>query len=151
MRNDQRASRTTTNSPVLLINPPDLTRRSTTADQQVDKIESKYNVSLPETYRQFLTSTDADAYRMLVGSDFEYSDLLDMRDKAEELLVESNATMKLKENDFVFVMHQGYQFLFFECLGDPDPPVFHYMEKDPDAKKVFDHFSLWLEDVKKDA
>ena len=50
----------------------------------------------------------------------------------------------LSKHDFVFLVHQGYQFLFFDTIYADDPPVFLYSDNEHEPKKIFDHFSEWL-------
>ena len=45
---------------------------------------------------------------------------------------------------FVFVMHQGYTMLYFDCTDGDDPPVYLFTDGEPAPRKVFDKFSAWL-------
>jgi hypothetical protein len=83
------------------------------------------------------------AGEFLVGTDFLFPDVLTLRGQAEGLLRECAAPLVLDPADFVFAMHQGYQFLFFRCDGSDDPPVFHYQDGDS-FTRVADRFSAWL-------
>jgi hypothetical protein len=109
-------------------------------------IEQAYSVRLPATYRYFLTRLGRRAGAFMQGTDFLYSDPLDIfhqRDIAESLLSDS-ARFVLSRTHFVFMSHQGYQILFFECDGSDDPPVMHYLEGDPLPKQAAESFSTWF-------
>ncbi len=41
-------------------------------------------------------------------------------------------------------MHQGYQFLYFDCDAGHDPPVYLFLEGEDAPRQVFDSFSQWL-------
>jgi hypothetical protein len=51
----------------------------------------------------------------------------------------------LPEDAFVFLMHQGYQFLFISLDQGDDPPVFLVTERDPYPKRMSDHFSSYID------
>jgi hypothetical protein len=59
------------------------------------------------------------------------------------LLRQSKAKVALDESDFVFAVHQGYQFLFFKS-GMQDPAVFLFLEGEENFEKVAQRFSDWL-------
>lgn len=67
--------------------------------------------------------------------------LPDLREIAEQLLQENNQP-PLPAQAFVFLMHQGYQFLYFVADGkNDDPPVYGYLEGEQGIVKKFEHFS----------
>ncbi|GAA3619799.1 hypothetical protein [Flavivirga jejuensis] len=57
-------------------------------------------------------------------------------DKNHGLLEEDNAKNFLANNDFVFMMHQGYMFWHFKADGNENPDVYFYQEQSliPDKK-----------------
>ena len=52
--------------------------------------------------------------RFLDGSTFTSNELPLLKPAANDLLEENNISQKLTEQDFVFLMHQGYQFYYFQ-------------------------------------
>ena len=109
------------------------------SDHDIAKLESKFGVQLPGPYKRFLSrfGRDKSASRMLVGTDYFVPVLFKLRDWAEELLHEDGFPFQLHPQDFVFLMHQGYQFCYFRADGaNDDPPVFYYLEnqKKPEQK-----------------
>ena len=78
------------------------------------------------------------------GEDFTFPEMLRYRAIAESL-IEDIEDLRLREQDFVFFTHQGYQFLFFETGGPDDPAVYHYNDDEPRFRKLFDSFTEWLD------
>jgi hypothetical protein len=114
-------------------------------DEDIERLEKQSGVALPASYRQFLLRMGQSAGTFLSGTDFLFADLGGLRLQAEQLLRETNADFRLKEKDFVFAVHQGYEFLFFDTKEADDPAVWLYDEGDDAPRKVFGHFSEWLD------
>ena len=114
------------------------------SEGEIKEIERKYEIKLPLIYRQFLGSMGKVAGDFLAGTDYQFPVLLELREQAISLLDESNANLSLDKNDFVFLVHQGYQFMFFKTRSSKDPAVFLYEENKQEFKKVYNHFSEWL-------
>lgn len=120
-------------------------------DKQIEELEARYKLKLPAAYIAFLKGKYPEVYPILTGSDYGYSYLVKLRNCAEELLQENGNPFQLAQNDFVFIMHQGYQFLFFPCGEDTDnPPVYYYLEGEPDKELKFDRFTDWIELLKEE-
>jgi SMI1 / KNR4 family (SUKH-1) len=113
------------------------------SDDEIKALEMQYDLQFPAIYRIFLTHMGHYARDFLVGTDWKYPRLKDLRGYAESLIAESNTSYRLPKNAFVFVMHQGYSFLFFHATSD-DPPVWLYEECDEQPKLVSPSFSAWL-------
>jgi hypothetical protein len=111
--------------------------------EDIVKIEASAGVRLPDPYRQFLARMGRSAGAFLEGSDFTYPALMTLRRDAERLLVDSRAGWKLVATDFVFLGHQGYEFLFLDCARGDDPPV-RLITEGEEAREVFPRFSAWL-------
>jgi len=118
---------------------------------QIEDLEVKYNVKLPKEYIEFLKGKYPEIQPLLVGSDYDYRYLTELKKWANEILKENGNPFKLEKNDFVFLMHQGYQFMFFTCSDDlDDPPVYYYLEGEPDRELKFECFTDWVELLKKE-
>lgn len=96
--------------------------------EEIEFLENKYQVKLPYFYKVFLEYFGKDASTYNVGSDFTYKWLIDMQEHADELL-EENRLPCLDNNSFVFFMHQGYQFCFFNCDETTDDPIVYYFNE----------------------
>jgi hypothetical protein len=112
--------------------------------QEIEQIEAAYQIHLPAVYVSLMTRMGRGAGQFMEGSDFLFPAPLTLRTEAERLLTESNAKFRLKNTDFVFIAHQGYQFLFFGTGASDDPPVFLYVEGDDQPNQVNGNFSGWL-------
>jgi hypothetical protein len=107
-------------------------------------LEAKLGLKLPAVYRRFLARMGRSAGKFLVGTDFLFHDLPTLRQQAERLLEEAGPHLTLAARAFVFTAHQGYQFLFFETGGGPDPEVFLFVEGEDEFQQVAGSFSSWL-------
>jgi hypothetical protein len=68
-----------------------------------------------------------------------------LRAGAEDLLRRCGSRDTLPEPALVYLMHQGYYFVY--VLADrasEDPPVFSYLEGDPAPVEKAESFSAWL-------
>lgn len=100
---------------------------------KLSRIEEEKGIVLPEIYKDFYCTCSGYTPWNLVGTDLinKYADL---NHWAIELLEEDEVENFLQENDFVFMMHQGYIFWYFKADGNDDPVVFSYSEADREQK-----------------
>ena len=97
--------------------------------EEVAKVESKFQIHLPRMYREFLLVMGRRAGDFYRGADLFFPLVLELREWAEELLTEDGSQTSLPQESFVFLMDQGYQFMFFLLEGSAeDPAVWHYHE-----------------------
>lgn len=123
-----------------LVNPSEIKGCSAA---EIAQIENTFHVQLPAIYKDFMARMGKAAGRFLEGSDHLFPAPLRLRKDAELLLKQSGASFKLDPSHFVFLGHQGYEFLFFDVRDPVDPAVFLLMEGE-EPRKVFAHFSDWL-------
>lgn len=96
--------------------------------QEVREVETVFGVTLPGFYARFLQKMGRNAGSFLKGSSVFYPELFKLRGYVEELLRETGAEFRLSERDFVFYVHQGYQFAYFQVDAGDDPPVWCFEE-----------------------
>lgn len=109
-------------------------------DGEIGELERSAG-ALPASYKAYLLVAGRQPPSAWVGSDCALRHLPGLRKGAEELLRE-NGQPPLPASAFVFLMHQGYQFFYFETDGrNDDPPVFYYLEGQPKVVRRFEHFS----------
>ena len=97
--------------------------------EEVDEVRASFGFPLPGLYEAFLRVMGRGAGRLYVGTDIFYPEVLGNREAAEDLLGEDGVAFTLSPRDFVFSMHQGYQFMYFTAAeGEDDPPVYYYTE-----------------------
>jgi hypothetical protein len=112
--------------------------------EEIESLERR-SLPLPQCYRDFLSVMGCAAGEFLVGTDYSFPKMLEFRRDAEALLQSSQSDFKLPPTGFVFMFHQGYTFLFFDCHDNPDdPPVFMFTEGEKKPRKVSSSFSAWL-------
>lgn len=109
--------------------------------EEIDDLERRHGVKLPDDYRQFLEESGRDNPHYCVGSDWTFDLLDDLQIWADKLMTESGVG-PLPNGAFVFMMHQGYQFLFFWNGG-----VYYYMEGEPAPVRRYDSFDDFKEDA----
>jgi len=117
------------------------------SEAEVHALEQRLGLLLPEVYKEFLLWMGHGAGRLMRGSRFFYQDLPGLREAAVTLLNENNVPALLPKEAFVFYMHQGYQFAFFQVSEGNDPPVYYYNEGADEKTFVISHrrFSEFLE------
>lgn len=101
--------------------------------------------TLPSIYLDFMSKFGNGA-DFLTGTDYTMKYILELKEWAVELLEENNFSKKLKDNQFVFMMHQGYMVWFFNLDEGDNPSVYLYDESLDltEFKKVSDTLSEFL-------
>ena len=113
--------------------------------KQISALEAQTGVRLPSDYRLFLCTMGEGAGQFLVGTDWTFRNLVGLKAAAERLLKKSRVeAAPLSASTFVFAMHQGYQFLFFDTTASSDPPVYLFLDSGPTPRQVSMTFSEWL-------
>lgn len=113
-------------------------------DADILSIQTKFELELPKCYCDFLRAMGRGAGSFLVGTDFTYPDIMDLRESAECLLAECGVNFRLPANAFVFADHGGYNFVFFYCDGEDDPPTFLFVDSYDAPMQNAESFSEWL-------
>ncbi|MCE9573147.1 MAG: SMI1/KNR4 family protein [Deltaproteobacteria bacterium] len=111
----------------------------------IAELEGALGVTLPVAYRVFLEKMGCSAGRFLTGTDVRLDTLRSLKPDAARLLRECAPSLVLTPTAFVFAVHQGYEFLFFECGPSGDPPVFLFTEGEQTFRRVAETFSAWLD------
>jgi hypothetical protein len=112
---------------------------------EVAEIEEAFGSSLPAVYRSWLLSHGRVPPDKFIGSDCSYPALLKLNSWAQEILEENGQPFHLTTHDFVFLMHQGYHFLYFNTAnGDADPVVLEYQDGWGAPSVVDRRLSGWL-------
>jgi hypothetical protein len=113
------------------------------SDGELAAFQRDRRLELPEAYLHYLRAVGVNPGEFMRGSDLKFEELDALQSEAPLLLEEENGP-SLPENAFVFIAHQGYQFLFFRLDEGADPPIYHYLEGESDFKVVAPSFSDWL-------
>jgi hypothetical protein len=110
--------------------------------------ERHLGVPLPAAYWAYLLVAGHYPPPALVGSDCDIGFLYKMREWSGILLRESGNPFALPSNAVVFLMHQGYQFMYFLADGvTNDPAVFYYREFRPAPVLHAERLSEWIASI----
>lgn len=113
---------------------------------KLNRIEDKYRILLPLVYRDFYDSCSLSIPAKLVGTSLlnQYSYFYFI-EGATDLLEDDGIENFLENDDFIFMMHQGYMFWYFKADGNPDPVVYGYYEG-KGKREEFGAFSLFAKE-----
>ncbi len=117
------------------------------SEKEISEVARTGNGPLPAAYVCFLRRMGKHAGGFYRGTDFFYPQVLKLNSWGRELLQCCGTKLQLRNSDFVFSMHQGYQFLFFSLTSGDDPPVFQYLEGASHFSQIFSSFSRFLIDT----
>ncbi len=109
--------------------------------RDIENIEQKLKVKLPEEYLEFLLTMGRGAGKFMLGSDVFIDELLTLKEGALEIIDENNLP-PLPPNAFVFWMHQGYQFAFFEINEKNQLDIYFFSEGNNMKNYKFLNYSL---------
>lgn len=99
------------------------------------EIEKTKGLKFPKAYKDFYEKCEKSTPKGMVGSDL-FNNYKELNEWAVELLNEDNAENFLTEDNFVFMMHQGYMFWYFKANGNENTDVYFYYEGSLTPKKV---------------
>lgn len=114
--------------------------------EDVTALERAIERDLPAQYREFLWAIARGAGKFLQGTDIFLSALGGLKEEAISLLQENEEGIELPSDAFVFSMHQGYEFTYFNTSDGADPPVYQYVEGNGPPVLTWDSFSAFLSD-----
>lgn len=113
--------------------------------EEIAAREVRLGGRFPLVYRSYLRRCGHDPAGLFVGSDVGFARHDDLRAGAEWLLDRGGLTGALPDNADVFVMHQGYSFLYVLADGGFDGPVFGYVEGEEAIEEMFASFEALLD------
>ncbi len=125
-------------------------RLPTKFDEWCFDSDPKAGPAMDEKVAAFITRYEAmglegDGGSDFIGSDCTIRSVPKLREGAEELLERCGSQYTLPKEAVVFLMHQGYYFVYFLAEnGTDDPPVFAYQEGDSAPVMKAETFSAWL-------
>lgn len=114
--------------------------------EEIAELEEYAGGKFPLAYRTFLQTMGKSAGRLFQGSHALISQRwsLRYRDFAQEMLSKHGGD-ELPEPTFVFLMHQGYQFLFFRLDEGDDPPIYIVTDSEPEPKLLSESFTTYID------
>ena len=115
--------------------------------REIEDLERVVGTALPRAYKQFLLAVGHRAGAFLRGTDVFYGQVPALTDGARALLVENGVQDKLPQDGFVFYMHQGYEFGYFQIGEGDDPPIYQVVEGAGAPEIVWSSFTDYLVDM----
>ena len=97
-------------------------------EAEIVALETAQGKRFPLAYREFLLWMGQGTTEFWRGSRAFLPRLSTLTQQAKSILRANRFPKALPKNSFVFWMHQGYQFLFFDVTEDEDPPIHYYNE-----------------------
>lgn len=111
------------------------------SDEELELVEQELGVKLPAAYATFLLRFGDSAGGFMHGSDLSRRDLPQINSTARDLVRDAGVT--LPESAVVFLMHQGYQFVYF-VGGEGDDPHVHLFDEGESVRALGWTFSEWV-------
>jgi hypothetical protein len=113
------------------------------SDAEIARLETELGRPLPESYRTYLRLAGKSAGEFLAASEARFQNLGQIKEGIDEV----EGDWQPSRDDFVFMMHQGYEFTFFKLSDDPEPPIWQYVEGHAGPEVAWPSFSAFLEDM----
>jgi len=110
-------------------------------EEQVSLLEFELGVEFPTLFRTFLRELGLSCGLVFTGSDCNPKDYPSFLETAADLIAQSGLELFLTDKSVVFLLHQGYTFLYFESLTGYDTAVFQYTESDSGPKEISSSFA----------
>ena len=122
-------------------------------EEDLETLEDRYDLALPEAYKSCMRHIGRYPGTLLAGSEFAYPEMELQTKFARETAEEYATNFELPADIFVFCGLQGYAFDCFRTEMGDDPPVYLFMDFEPekdgggyDLRQQSDSFSEWLFD-----
>lgn len=124
-------------------------RRLTTFEGMVEievvALERALGVVFPQEFRAFLLRMGRHPGDLWRGSDIYPNEYAEYRGAMAEVIAETGISSFISPHTVVFLMHQGYSFMFFEAIDPVHAAVWGYTEGDAAPTLVHTTFMDYLE------
>ena len=117
------------------------------SDQEISQLEEKYQVKLPESYKEFLLTMGKNFGRLVDTNEYriDYDSVMTMTEKEQKFIDECKAegenVADLPKNTIIILgRSDGTQFYLIEAQDNTDSPVFYYNSDTEIVEKEFDSF-----------
>jgi len=117
---------------------------------EVDILESKYDLVFPRSYKEYLYKMGKGAGVLFRYDHFAvtYDYITGLTNSEREKIREfSEYNVELPDNAFIISGRLGEQFLFIECTGDQDSKVLYYNEWDQNVVIAYESVYEWLDNI----
>lgn len=126
------------------------------SEDEVEQIKRAQQVSrIPALYHDFLRVMGKSPYPLMIGTDWSFDDLLELKGDTREIFEEDGLDPAILDDALVIAVHQGYVVYYIPAAGSAsdDPAVWTYVEgKQPTSPwPTFRAFLLSLVDMRRRA
>ena len=113
-------------------------------DSEVRELERQLSIQFPAAMAECLRQMGHACGDLLDGDVLGIGAFNDAREVAVEIAIEVDSPWRLPDHVIPFLQHQGYEFLFLYSNAGDDPPVWLYIETEPEPKEWAISFTAWL-------
>ncbi len=113
-------------------------------DAEVRELERQLSIRFPAAMSECLHQMGHECGDLFDGDAFGIGAFNDALEVAVKVTTEVDSPWRLADNVIPFLQHQGYEFLFLYSNAGDDPPVWLYIETEPEPKQVGLTFTAWL-------
>lgn len=115
--------------------------------EEVAAIERERGLRLPRSYREFLETCGKKADRFCVSEQIFYPDLLKFPQWTLDILLEDGCAWRPAPSHFIFWMHDGIEFAYFDCASVDEPPIYQWWEGRSEPTVAWQTFGDFLADM----
>ncbi len=124
-------------------------------DQEIQQLETRYGLTLPACYRQYLLSMGHKSGRLFTHDHLAvtYPHVIEMTAQYREDVREfpDEAHVDLPSDALIITGRLGEQFLFIRCDDADDSPVWYFNEYDTGVRQVYASVLDWLQSTATEA
>ncbi len=113
-------------------------------DSEVAELERRLSIRFPAAMAECLRQMGRACGHLMDGDAFGIGAFNDAREVAVEITTEEGSPWRLPDHVIPFLQHQGYEFLFLHSNAGDDPPVWLYIETEPEPNEWAMSFTAWL-------
>jgi hypothetical protein len=110
-------------------------------EEQVSLLEFELGVEFPTLFRTFLRELGLSCGLVFTGSDCNPKDYSSFLEVAADLVAQSGLELFLTDKSVVFLVHQGYTFLYFESAAGYDTAILQYTEGEDGPQQIASTFA----------
>ena len=121
-------------------------------DDEITALEAKYSLTLPASYRAYLSIMGRRSGRLLTHDHYaaSYEHVLNLTEDYSEDW-DAGAHAELPEDALVILGRLGDQFLMIRCLAPDDSPVWYFNEYETDIRREYSSVLDWLDSLAAEA
>jgi hypothetical protein len=121
------------------------------SDSEIAEVQRQLSTGFPRAVVEWLRHMGHACGNLMDGDAFGLNSFAAARAVAREITSEPDAPWRLPDQAIPLLQHQGYEFLFLYANSDDDPPVWLYLETEPEPRQWALSFTAWLRESAIDA